>query len=144
MTYPARVARFGRYAQWLEVTSDRFDHTSELPADANAGNRFYGRDIAEFVSSGLSARAVDARVAEEDWGWLVLARPRERTILEIAVYHNLDDEPGKEDSWNLMVRRRERRLLFAKERPVDEETLRTLEAIFRDGGIASRRVEDFE
>jgi hypothetical protein len=95
------VARFGRYAEWLEVTSDRFDHTSELPADANAGNRFYGRDVAEFVSSGLSARAVDARVAEEDLG-------------------------GGSCS------------------PVDEETLRTLEATFEDAGIASRRVEDVE
>jgi hypothetical protein len=135
------VTRFGRYAEWLELTSDRFDHTSELPTEANAGNRFYGRDVAEFVSSGLSAGGAEARVVEEDWGWLVLARPRQGTTVEIAVYHNLDDDPGKEDAWNLMVRQRERRLLFPTERPVDEATLQTLETIFRDAGIESRRVE---
>jgi len=124
----------------LELTSDRFDHTSELPADANAGNRFYGRDVAEFVSNGLAARDVDARVVEEDWGWLVLTRPRKGAAVEIAVYHNLDEEPCK-DTWNLMVRQRERRLLFPAERPVDDETLCTLEAIFGDAGISSRRVE---
>ena len=135
------MPRFGRYAEWLELTSDRFDHTSELPADANAGNRFYGRDVAEFVSNGLAASDVDARVVEEDWGWLVLARPRKGATVEIAVYHNLDDEPGKDDTWNLMVRQRERRLLFPAERPVDDETVRTLEAIFGDAGISSRCVE---
>jgi hypothetical protein len=135
------VTRFGRHAEWLELTSDRFDHTSELPADANAGNRFYGRDVAELVSSGLATRDVDAGVVEEDWGWLVLARPQAGATVEIAVYHNLDDDPGDEDTWNLMVRRRERRLLFPTERPVDKETLRTLEAIFGDKGISLRRVQ---
>jgi hypothetical protein len=108
------VPRFGRYAQWLELRSDCFDHTSELPAEANAGNRFYGRDVAEFTRSGLSHRDVEARVVEEDWGWLVLAQPRQGTTVEIAVYHNLDDDSGKEDGWDLMVRQRERRLLFRR------------------------------
>ena len=135
------MPRFGRYAEWLELTSDRFDHTSELPPEANAGNRFYGRDVAEFVSSGFAARGLDARAVEEDWGWLVLAQPRRGTTVEIAVYHNLDDDPGREDTWNLMVRQRERRLLFPSERPVDDETLRRLEATFSDAGMSSRRVE---
>jgi hypothetical protein len=137
------VPRFGRYAEWLELESDRFDHTSELPAEANAGNRFYGRDVAEFVRSGLSAHGVDARVVEEDWGWLVLARPPGATV-EIAVYHNLDDDPEKDDTWNLMVRRRERRLLFPAERPVDAETMRALDEMCRVGGISLRRVERSE
>jgi hypothetical protein len=71
----------------------------------------------------------------------VLARPQAGATVEIAVYHNLDDDPGDEDTWNLMVRRRERRLLFPTERPVDKETLRTLEAIFGDKGISLRRVQ---
>jgi hypothetical protein len=40
---------------WFEVESDRFDHTSELPQDMNAGNRFYGRDVASLIADGLAA-----------------------------------------------------------------------------------------
>ena len=144
MPYPRGVPKFGQFAEWLELSSDRFDHTSDLPADANAGNRFYGRDVAEFVREGLTERGVDARVVEEDWGWLVLAGPRPGVTLEVAVYHNLEDDPATEDSWRLMVRQREKRRIFATERPVDSETLQTLESVFRDAGIDLRRLEDGE
>jgi hypothetical protein len=43
-----------------------------------------------------------------------------------------------------MVRQREKRLLFPTERPVDGETLQTLEGLFRDAGIESRRLEGDE
>jgi hypothetical protein len=144
MPYPQRVPRFGEFAEWLELTTDRFDHTSELPPDANAGNRFYGRDVAEFVCAGLTGRGIEARVVEEDWGWLVLSRPRDGVTLEIAVYHNLEEDAATENTWRLMVRQREKRLLFPTERPVDSETLQTLEDLFRDAGIESRRLEGDE
>jgi hypothetical protein len=144
MPYPRCVPKFGQFAEWLELTTDRFDHTSDLPADANAGNRFYGRDVAEFVCEGLTERKIDARVVEEDWGWLVLARPRDGVTLEIAVYHNLEGDEATEDTWRLMVRQREKRRIFATKRPVDSETLQTLEGVFRDARIDSRRLEDAE
>jgi len=39
---------FGEHAAWFTFTSDRFDHSSELPPEANAGNRFYGRATYDF------------------------------------------------------------------------------------------------
>ena len=46
------MARFGEHAVWFAFTSDRFDHSSDLPPEANAGNRFYGRDVASFIAAG--------------------------------------------------------------------------------------------
>ena len=53
------MGRFGEHAAWFEFTSDRFDHSAELPPEANAGNQFYGRDVASFVAEGLSKRGLD-------------------------------------------------------------------------------------
>ena len=39
-SYDLPVARFGEHAAWFAFTSDRFDHASELPEEANAGNQF--------------------------------------------------------------------------------------------------------
>jgi hypothetical protein len=64
------VARF-EHANWIEFTSDRFDHTSELPEDYNAGNRFYGRDLAAFLCDRLNEKVFDLVFGDEDWGWLV-------------------------------------------------------------------------
>jgi hypothetical protein len=109
---------------WLEFSSDRFDHTSELPPDANAGNRFYGGDVAEFISSGLAARGYATRVVDEDWGWLVLARP-----LEISIYHDIDEvDPER---WALNVQERSR---FRRREP-GEPARETLVSLFRDAGI---------
>ena len=46
------MAEFGKLARSFSFTSDRFDHSSELLGEYNAGNRFYGRDVAELVSAG--------------------------------------------------------------------------------------------
>ena len=103
---------FGEHAAWFAFTSDRFDHSSELPAEANAGNRFYGRDVASFVAEGLSERGLDASFLDEDWGWQAHAKRPDGSVLEVSVYHNPDEDPAAEDDWALMVRslRKERKL----------------------------------
>ena len=63
------MARFGEHAVWFAFTSDRFDHSSDLPPKAIAGNRFYGRDVASFITAGLSERGLDASFFDEDSGW---------------------------------------------------------------------------
>ncbi len=68
------MARFGEHAVWFAFTSDRFDHSSDLPPEANAGNRFYGRDVASFITAGLSERGLDASFFDEDWGWQAHAK----------------------------------------------------------------------
>ena len=141
------MSEFGKYARSFTFTSDRFDHSSELPPEYNAGNRFYGRDVAEFVSAGLSARGLDSSFFDEDWGWMVHAGTPEGGVLEIAVYHNPEGDPATEDDWSLMVRslRKEKWLGVLsrfKEREIDGRTLVTLEDVFRDAGIPLRREDE--
>ena len=122
---------------WLEVESDRFDHTSELPLDANAGNRFYGRDVASFISDGLTARGYRSDFLDEDWGWFVRARSESGTKLEISIYHNIDEDPAAADVWMLNVEERAR---WGRRREPDEASRNALESLFRDEGIEIKRV----
>ena len=46
--------------------TDRFDYSGELPEDANAGNKFYGRDVAEFLATGLSSPSLSTDFLDED------------------------------------------------------------------------------
>jgi hypothetical protein len=138
------VGGFGRHACWLEFDADMFDHVSELPHEFNAGNRFYGRDVAEFVSIGLAGKGFDTSFFDEDWGWQAHARKPDGAVLEISVYHNPEDDPQTEHRWALMLRllRKERRLGFLArftDVEIDPETLATLEDVFRQPGISLQR-----
>jgi len=131
---------FGEHAVWFTFTSDRFDHSSELPPEANAGNRFYGQDVASFVAEGLSARGLDASFLDEDWGWQAHAKRPDGFVLEISIYHNPDEDPAAEDDWALMVRslRKERKLGISRfrETELDADAVAALEDVFREAGIA--------
>lgn len=138
------MARFGERAVWLRFTSDRFDHTSELPEAANAGNRFYGRDVAELVSTGLGERGFDASFLDEDWGWQAHAARSDGTVLEISVYHNPEEDPGTLDDWALMLRSLRKERAFGlvsrfRETEVDTDASSALEDVFREGGMSLRR-----
>ena len=134
---------FGEHAAWFAFTSDRFDHSSELPAEANAGNRFYGRDVASFVVEGLSKRGLDASFLDEDWGWQAHAKRPDGSVLEISIYHNPEEDPATEDDWAIMLRSLDkgRRLGITRfrETEVDAGAVSTLEEVFREAGIALRR-----
>jgi len=137
------MGRFGEHAAWFTFTSDRFDHSSELPPDTNAGNRFYGRDVASFLTEGLSKRGLEASFIDEDWGWQAHARRPDGSILEISIYHNPDEDPAAENDWALMVRslRKERRLGISRyrETEVDADAVADLKSVFGEAGIALRR-----
>ena len=138
------MARFGEHAAWFAFTSDRFDHSYELPPDANAGNRFYGRDVAESISAGLATRRLDSSFIDEDWGWQTHAGRSDGTVLEVSIYHNPDEAPGAEDEWALMVRSlgKERFLGLVRrfrETEVDSESLAALSGVFDQAGIELRR-----
>jgi len=142
--YDPRVWRaFGEHAESFEFTTDRFDHSSDLSPEANAGNRLYGRDVASFVSSGLTGRGLEASFIDEDWGWQAHAKLPDGTVLEISIYHNPDENPAPEDDWMLMVRalRKERKLgitLF-RETEVNADVASMLEDVFQQAGIELRR-----
>ena len=133
------------HAAWFAFTSDRFGHSSELPEDANAGNRFYGRDVAEFIAAGLAEPGLDASFLDEDWGWQAHAKRPDKSVLEISIYHNPDEDPAGEDDWQLMLRslRKEPKLGLTRFREIeiDAEAVSSLEAIFRHAGIALSRTE---
>jgi hypothetical protein len=136
------VPRFGEHAVWFEFTSDRFDHSSELPPDANAGNRFYGRDVAELASEQLAQRGYDTSFLDEDWGWQAHAAGDDGSILEISIYHNPEEDPASEDDWALMVRslRTVRKLGITRfrETEISPDAIATLEDAFRAAGIQLR------
>ena len=137
------MTRFGEHAVWLAFTSDRFDHSSDLPPEANAGNRFYGRDVATFIAAGLSERGLAASFFDEDWGWQAHAKRADGSVLEISIHHNPDENPVAEDDWALMLRslHKERKLGITRfrETEVDVDAVSTLEDVFRDAGVALRR-----
>lgn len=134
----------GDHAVWFELSSDRFDHSSELPRDANAGNRFHGRDVAELVGDGLAARGWEASFLDEDWGWQAHGRRPDGSVLEVSVYHNPEQDPATEDDWALLVRllRKEKVLGVLsrfREVEVDPEAIAALEDVFRAAGVGLRR-----
>jgi len=120
----------------LRFRTERFDYTSDLPADANAGNRFYGRDAAAFLCERLQARGLEADFLDEDWGWLVHGRADASTRFEIAVY-NLDahGEGGRAGApeWGLWIRAFERtnRLLVLTRR-IEVEVPAAVETTVRE------------
>jgi hypothetical protein len=139
------MAEFGKFAEWFTFVSDRFDQSSELPEDYNAGNRFYGRDVAAFLSEKLRARGYRADFIDEDWGWLVGAHKTDDARLQIAVYAGLDCEPGTGE-WALMIRRLERRrrlgfIHIPTETEVDEQAIAAIVDVFHEEGIELRRGE---
>lgn len=95
--------------------SERFDYSSDLPADHNAGNRFYGKDVAEFLAGELSRQGFDADCMDEDWGWLVFSAKGVLPEFEVAVYnlaeHGEGGRPGVGE-WGLWIRSHERKKLL--------------------------------
>ena len=137
------MAPFGEHAVWLAFTSDRFDHSSELPPEANAGNRIYGQDVASFITAGLSGRGLDSSFFDEDWGWQAHATRPDESVLEISIYHNPDGDQATEDGWALMLRLlgKERKLGITRFREieVDADAVSMLESVFREAGVVLRR-----
>jgi hypothetical protein len=95
MTIPADLT--------IEFETDKFDFRSELPAEYNAGNRFYGRDVAEYLCAGLETFGVLGEFMDEDWGWLILAHENTDPMIEISIYHWEDDDTPVQNRWRLRV-----------------------------------------
>lgn len=95
--------------------SERFDYKSELPEEYNAGNRFYGRDVAEFLVGKLAEQGFGSDFLDEDWGWLVFSQRGATPEFEVAVYnlaeHGEGCRPGVGE-WGLWIRAYERSKLF--------------------------------
>ena len=92
--------------------SARFDYGSDLPEHYNAGNRFYGKDVAEFLKGKLFQAGHTASCDDEDWGWMVSCVTSDGLILEIAIYnlseHMEGGRPGAPE-WGLTLQSYKRR-----------------------------------
>lgn len=127
----------------LRFATERFDYRSELPATDNAGNRFYGRDVAAFLAGGLTAAGLASVYFDEDWGWMVTAAAGSEATFEIAIYnlaaHGEGGRPGVGE-WGLWVKAYERRKwlgLLAKnaEVAVPRALESAVRAVFAEAGI---------
>jgi hypothetical protein len=134
----------------LRFGSDRFDRTSELPAEYNAGNRFFGKDVAAYLAEALSAEGLPADYMDEDWGWLVFSRRDASQHFEVAVYC-LDDEieagASAAAEWGLWLRAHERRKLLGLmprhvEVPVPAEVERAVRKAITDLGATALPWDD--
>ena len=99
----------------ISFKTEKFDFKSDLPEAYNAGNRFYGRDAAEYFSEKLTASGLAADFLDEDWGWLILGQAAPSTQFEIAVYnvneHSEGGRPGAPE-WGLWIRAFQRKKLL--------------------------------
>jgi hypothetical protein len=134
----------------LRFESERFDYRSELPSDANAGNRFYGRDVAEWLAAALDGAGLACEVVDEDWGWLVDSRRARSLRFEIAVYnlaeHGEGGRPGI-GAWGLVVRCHEPRSLFGlplgvRAVMVPAELRTVIDGAIREAGAEPRPWDD--
>lgn len=91
----------------LTFTSERFDYESDLPEDYNAGNRFYGKDVAEYLAERLSESGLQSDYMDEDWGWLVFSARGATPEFEVAVYNLTEyEDPSQRgtNTWGLWIR----------------------------------------
>lgn len=99
----------------LKFNSERFDYESELPAEYNAGNRFYGKDVANFLAAELSEQGFASSCLDEDWGWLVVSKKGAIPEFEVGVYNLSDHREGGRPGvgeWGLWVRSYERKKML--------------------------------
>jgi hypothetical protein len=134
----------------LQFSTELFDYGNDLPPESNAGNRFYGRDVAEFVATGLTLIGWPSTSFDEDWGWLVTSTDRSGHPFEVAVNnindHGVGGRPGA-NRWGLWLRAYEfkRALGLVRHRseidvPTGLET--ALRAVFSVEGITLEEWDD--
>jgi hypothetical protein len=134
----------------IRFKSERFDYQSQLPEEYNAGNRFYGKDVAEFLADSLTRQGVRADILDEDWGWLVFSEKHSAAEFEVAIYnlaeHGEGGRPGIPE-WGLCVHAYERKKLLGllpKRAPiaVPPTVLSAIHAAIRAAGSEPMHWED--
>ncbi|WP_045226371.1 hypothetical protein [Methyloterricola oryzae] len=133
----------------IRFTTERFDYSSDLPEHYNAGNRFYGRDLAEFLATGLAAHQFPGRFFDEDWGWAVECQAVDGKCLEIGIYNLAygGEDPDRANQWGLWLRMYEtgKWLGFIPRRreiEVTPEALAAVHALLDSNGIRPEVWED--
>lgn len=128
----------------FKFTSEKFDYKGEIPEDSNAGNKFYGRDVAAYLSEKLSASNNEISFLDEDWGWLVLGKIPPTHSFDICIYNvDTSEDPNEQkgsNTWNLLVSMFEKvRFLglipIKKEIAIEPWLQEKLKSVLSDNGI---------
>jgi len=80
-------------AMEIRFKSDRFKFTGELREDANAGNQFYGEDVAAWFCEVLPQ--FNLAYLDEDWGWYVHTKDAVDILHTLAINVDPDVEPSE-------------------------------------------------
>ena len=100
----------------IRFKTELFDYKGEIPEDANAGNRFYGKDVDELLVNGMSRSSFSMDFIDEDWGWTVFGRSNDGRFIEVAIYNlSANGTPGQSETneWGLWIRAFEKRRWLA-------------------------------
>jgi len=126
----------------ISFKTERFDYQSELPEASNAGNQFYGKDVAEFIVQQLGSVGLKADYLDEDWGWLVFSMKGQVPIFQVAIY-NLAEHRGATErgipEWGLWIQAYETRKVLGimskrHEVSVPTEVRKAIESAVRAAG----------
>jgi hypothetical protein len=123
--------------------TDRFDYQSALPDEYNAGNRFYGKDVGEFLVTELAESGHQADCIDEDWGWMVCCGMPDEHFIEVAIYNLSDHMEGGRlgaPEWGLAIQSyRRKKLLGILPRTMAVDVLRDhidfVERVFEKSAI---------
>ena len=90
----------------LEFSTDQFKLTGALPDHINAGNQFYGEDVAKWLCETLSQW--NLTYLDEDWGWLVwtskdVLQVEERNMICVYAYPKDNPEASNFGDWMLTI-----------------------------------------
>lgn len=129
----------------LFFATAKFDSTGEVREDANAGNRFHGEDLANWLITAMAPRW-KGTIDEEDWGWLVSKARGEGDpdrIEMIAIHLDAPAEAGQPAVWHLVLEEKARRKSFGflttwAEAPVSPAFRAAVEAAFASIGAEPR------
>jgi hypothetical protein len=95
----------------IRFKTDRFQLSGILPEEINAGNQFYGEDLARWLCDALPEWKLG--YMDEDWGWLVFSKrettpENERNAIGIYAYPP-DEAANDGGEWMITVATEQRR-----------------------------------
>ena len=99
----------------IEFINKNFDVESNLSEEFNAGNKFYGQDVAQYLEKELCEHVQEVQIIDEDWGWQVYGHIDSKTKFDINIYAwgLLEDAAGDDFYlWRLLLQTKEKYRVF--------------------------------
>jgi hypothetical protein len=85
----------------LRFRTEAFDYKGPIREDANAGNKFYGEDMALALETYVKPHTTHIVCIDEDWGWYLDFAQTDGRITEVGVYNEaVADGPAEGNGTN--------------------------------------------